>query len=76
MTQLTVHISQAEENQLRLLATARGHSPEAIAAAILGAALRTEPVLRVYTCPVCKRHDAYGYLTCQRPDCTDGRDPR
>jgi hypothetical protein len=28
-----------------------------------------------YTCPVCGVPDASAYLRCNRPDCTDGRDP-
>lgn len=29
-----------------------------------------------YSCPVCKTNDPHGYTRCNRPDCTDGRDPR
>lgn len=32
--------------------------------------------VRPYSCPVCKSGDLHNYLRCQRPDCTDGRDPR
>ncbi len=34
------------------------------------------PAPRPYECPVCKTDDPYGYMRCNRPDCTDGRDPR
>ena len=29
-----------------------------------------------YKCPVCGTNDPNLYLRCNRPDCTDGRDPR
>ena len=29
-----------------------------------------------YKCPVCRIKDPTAYLRCNRPDCTDGRDPR
>jgi rubrerythrin len=31
---------------------------------------------RVYECPVCGSTDPSAYVRCNRPDCTDGRDPR
>lgn len=29
-----------------------------------------------YKCPVCATKNGHGYITCQRPDCPDGRDAR
>lgn len=29
-----------------------------------------------YVCPICKSNDPNLYLRCNRPDCTDGHDPR
>ena len=40
------------------------------------AALGRDPSKKPYECPVCGVADATAYLRCNRPDCTDGRDPR
>lgn len=34
------------------------------------------PQPAAYACPVCSHPDKDRYLTCGRPDCPDGRDPR
>jgi hypothetical protein len=31
---------------------------------------------RPYECPICGINDPFAHIRCNRPDCTDGRDPR
>lgn len=37
---------------------------------------RLKQTAQKYSCPVCGSGDPNAYLRCNRPDCTDGRDPR
>lgn len=36
----------------------------------------SEPIKKEYICPICNLLGENRYLTCQRPNCTDGRDER
>lgn len=39
-------------------------------------ALKSGKRKKPYSCPVCGVADENAYLSCNRPNCTDGRDPR
>lgn len=81
-TQLVIYVDSATEERLRAASAQHGRSPEDLAASAvenyMADVARRTPVLRVgaYRCPVCAVADPNAYLRCNRPDCTDGRDPR
>lgn len=38
--------------------------------------MERQTVEHYYVCPICGSNNSNQYLRCNRPDCTDGRDPR
>lgn len=79
-THLTIYLDDDNEARLRRLSVERGFSAEVLATAAVEAMLATRPTApklpHSYKCPVCHLNDGTAYLRCNRPDCTDGRDPR
>lgn len=81
-TLIHFEVSGTDEEDIVRLAGVHQSSPADVAHRMVMTGLREArrdgAVLRVgaYRCPVCAVHDPNHYIRCNRPDCTDGRDPR
>lgn len=78
MTQLTIYVSDRTEAALRRASIGEGRTPEDLAASAVENYMDASRYAAApqYQCPVCSSLDPNAYLRCNRPDCTDGRDPR
>lgn len=81
MREIRIVLTDADEVNLNRILT-DGTSPgpliNSLVVSALREAVRDRPVLRAgaYVCPICAMRDPNAYLRCNRPNCTDGRDPR